>query len=514
MCIRDRALAVTHPPAGNLGGGGFLLIRFADGRSTFIDFRERAPSRATRDMYLGASGNLIPEASTVGLRASGVPGTVAGLEYASRKYGKLRWSRLVVRAVTLAKRGFPLSYELARSLSHPRTVKLLERFPESRRIFLRDGRYYQPGEVFRQPDLARTLERIRRGGAREFYQGRTAGMLAAFSEKNGGLIAVDDLKGYKVVERRPITGAYRGYEITSAPPPSSGGVALLEMLNILEGVPLAQMGAYSADAMHWTVEAMRRAFADRAQYLGDPDFARIPVQGLTDKKYAETLRASIDPQRAGSSLKVRAGNPAPYESAQTTHLSVVDKDGNAAALTYTLNGSYGCGVTAQGLGFLLNNEMDDFTSRPGAANKDGLMQGEANAIAPGKRPLSSMTPTIVTRQGKLWLVVGSPGGATIINTVLNVLLNMIDFRMNVQQAVDAARFHHQWLPDRIRIEPVGFSPDTLALLRARGHQIQAGESTSPDSDFRIGDAHAIAITPDGTRLGAADPRRGGKAVGY
>ncbi len=507
------ALAVTYPSAGNLGGGGFLLIRFRDGRTTFVDFRERAPAAASRNMYLDASGNVIPQVSTIGLRAAGVPGTVAGLEYATRKYGRLPWSRLVAPAVALARLGFPVSYELARSLSRPRTVERLSRFPESRRIFLRGGRVYRPGERFAQRGLARTLERIRRGGAREFYQGYTAQKLSAFMEKNGGLVTLEDLKNYRVVERKPITGNYRGYEIISAPPPSSGGVVLLEMLNILEGVPLAEKGAFSADAIHWTVEAMRRAFADRAQYLGDPDFVRVPVRGLTDKKYAETLRASIDPQRATSSLAVAAGNPMPYESGQTTHLSVVDKDGNAAALTYTLNDSYGCGVTAEGLGFLLNNEMDDFAPRPGVPSASGLVQGEANAIAPAKRPLSSMTPTIVTRDGKLALVVGSPGGRTIISTVLNILLGVIDYKMNVQQAVSAPRFHHEWLPDRIRMEPFGFSPDTLALLRARGHQLYIEDDGYRDGYY--GDAHAIAASPeDGLLLGAADPRAGGKAVGY
>lgn len=499
------ALAVTHPSAGNIGGGGFLLIRFADGRTTFLDFRERAPAGASRDMYLDASGKVIPEASTVGPRAAGVPGTVAGLEYASRKYGKLRWNRVVAPSVKLARRGFPVKYELARSLSGAGAVKLLSRFPESKRIFLRDGRYYQPGERFVQSELARTLRRIQRGGARDFYQGETARRLAAFMARSGGLITQADLESYKVVERAPIAGTYRGYEITSAPPPSSGGIVLLEMLNILEAVPMAEKGAQSADAIHWTAEAMRRAFADRAQYLGDPDFAKIPVRGLIDKKYAEKLRASIDPQHATSSSAIRAGDPLPYESDETTHLSVVDKDGNAAALTYTLNGGYGCGMTAEGLGFLLNNEMDDFASKPGVPNMYGLIQGEANAIAPGKRPLSAMTPTVVTRDGKLVLVVGSPGGPTIINTVLNILLDVIDYKMGVQEAVDAPRFHHQWMPDSLIMEP-GFSPDTLALLRARGHKLE--------SRGKIGEAAAIAIGPDGLLLGAADPRPNGKAIGY
>ena len=507
------ALAVTHPAAGNLGGGGFLLLRFKDGRATFLDFRERAPAAASRDMYLDSSGSVIPQASTVGLRAAAVPGTVAGLEYASRKYGRLRWSRLVAPAVALARKGFPVSFELAQSLSSPKTVERLSRFPASNRIFLRNGlrnglrdeRFYQPGERFVQRDLGRTLERIRRRGARDFYHGRTARELAAFVEQHGGLITLEDLRNYQVAEREPITGTYRGYQITSAPPPSSGGVVLLQMLNILEGVPLAEKGALSADAIHWTVETMRRAFADRARYLGDPDFVRIPVRGLTDKKYAETLRASIDSERATPSLNVAAGDPMPFEAGETTHVSAVDREGNAAALTYTLNDLYGCGVTVEGLGFLLNNEMDDFTAKPGVPNDAGLIQGETNNIAPGKRPLSSMTPTVVARDGKLVLVLGSPGGPKIISTVLNVLLGVTDYKMGVQRAVDAPRFHHQWLPDSIRMEP-GFSPDTIALLEARGHQFDIGDY--------FGDAHTIALGPDGWLLGAADPRRGGKAVGY
>lgn len=513
------ALAVTHPSAGNLGGGGFLLLRFRDGRTTFIDFRERAPGRASREMYLDAAGNVVPDASTIGPLAAGVPGTVAGLDYASRKYGRLPWARLAAPAIALAQNGFRLDYLTAQSLSRPSTVKLLARFPESNRIFLRNGRYYQAGELFVQRDLARTLRRIQAGRSREFYRGATARRIAAYFEKHGGAITLDDLRKYEVVERRPITGTYRGYEIASAPPPSSGGVVLVEMLNILEGVPLAEKGFASAEAIHWTVEAMRRAFADRAEFMGDADFVKVPVQGLTSKEYAARLRASIDPQRAGSSAQIRAGNPAAFEPAETTHFSIVDKDGNAAALTYTLNNGYGNGMTVEGLGFLMNNEMDDFTSKPGVPNGFGLLQSEANAIAPGKHPLSAMTPTIVTRGGKLVLVTGSPGGPTIINTVLNILLGMIDYGMSIQQAIGAPRFHHQWMPDSIRLER-GFSPDTLALLKARGHRYHYGDK--PESDpatvterqAYIGDAHSIAVAQDGTLLGAADPRSAGKAVGY
>ncbi len=500
------ALAVTHPSAGNLGGGGFLLIRFRDGRATFLDFRERAPAAASRNMYLDEKGELIPEAPTLGHRASGVPGTVAGLEYAWRKYGKLKWPKLVEPAAKLAKKGFAVDYYLAHSLSAPANAKRLERFPESKRIFLRDGRYYQESERFAQKELGRTLDRIRKRGAREFYEGRMAQELAAFFQRNGGVVTLEDLKSYRVAEREPVTGSYRGYQIISAPPPSSGGVALLEMLNILEDVKLAAMGAQSADAIHWTTEAMRRAFADRAQHLGDPDFNRIPVRGLTDKKYAAQLRASIDPQRASLSTSVRPGDPQAFEGdGETTHFSVVDSQGNAVAMTYTLNESYGSGVTAEGLGFLLNNEMDDFAAKPGAPNSAGLVQGEVNAIAPGKRPLSSMTPTVVTKEGKLVLVLGSPGSGRIITAVMETILNMLDYKMNAQQAVDAPRFHHQWLPDELRVEP-GFSPDTLAILRARGHNLREVDA--------LGDVHAIAVDQKtGELLGAADPRRGGKAVG-
>lgn len=500
------ALAVTHPAAGNLGGGGFMLIRFAAGRTTFIDFRERAPAAAQRNMYLDAAGNVQQELATAGPLASGVPGTVAGLDLARRKYGKLRWSTLVAPAVRLAREGFVVSHELAGSLLQPDVMNRLARFPESKRIFLKNGRYWRTGERLRQPDLARTLERIRLRGAREFYRGDTARRFAAFMKEAGGIISYEDLNNYEAVEREPVRGSYRGHEIVSAPPPSSGGTMLLEMLNVLEGVDLASKGALSADSMHWTVEAMRRAFADRAQFLGDPDFVKVPVRGLIDKKYAATVRASIDPQRATPSANVHAGNPAPFEASDTTHISVVDGQGNAVALTYTLENSYGSGVTVKGLGFLLNNQMGDFATKPGFPNSAGLIQGESNAIAPGKRPLSSMTPTIVTKDGELFLVTGSPGGPTIINTVLNIILAVVDYKLNVQQAVDMPRFHHQWMPDKVRVERVGFSPDTLAILRARGHEFDERE--------KWGDAHSIMIAPDGTRLGAADPRLSGRAVGF
>ncbi len=494
------ALAVTHPAAGNLGGGGFMLIRLADGRSSFLDFRERAPGRATRDMYLGPDGQLTRDC-VEGWRAAAVPGTVRGFEYAHRKYGSRPWRELLGPAIRLAREGFPVSWSLAQSL---KASKLLARFPGSRRIFQREGRHYEPGELLVQAELAATLERIARHGAADFYEGETARRLAAAMRDHGGLITLEDLKAYQVVERQPLRGAYRGVEILTAPPPSSGGVGVLQMLGILEGTGFEKHGAGSAAAIHWMAEAMRRFFADRSRHLGDPDFVRIPLNGLLDKRYLAKLRASIDPERATSSAAIGPGDPNAYESAETTHYSIVDPQGNVVAVTYTLNGGYGSGVTVPGLGFLLNNEMDDFAAKPGAPNSYGLVQGEANAIAPHKRPLSSMTPTIVLRQGRPYLVVGSPGGPRIITTVLQVLINVLDFGMNIQEAVDRPRFHHQWLPDKLYMEP-GFSPDTTALLRARGFTIEPVRS--------MGEAAAILIER-GRLEGAADSRVEGKAAGF
>ena len=495
------ALAVTHPAAGNLGGGGFKLIRFADGRTTFLDFRERAPERASHDMYLGAEGKLTQD-SLIGYRAAGVPGTVRGLELASRKYGRKKWAELLAPAIELAAQGFPVSYGLARSLQSSR--KLLERFPDSKRIFLKDGAFYEAGDRLLQPELAATLKRIAAAGAREFYEGETARRLVEAMTRNGGLWTLSDLKNYAVVERKPLRGRYRGNDIITAPPPSSGGVGILEMMGMLEGSGYEKSGAGSAATIHYLTEVMRRYYADRAEYLGDPDFVRVPVAGLLNRQYVGQLRKSIDPERATPSAQVRAGKPAGYESSQTTHYSIVDAEGNAVALTYTLNGGYGSGVTAPGLGFLLNNEMDDFAAKPGAPNSYGLVQGEANAIQPGKRPLSSMTPTIVLRQGRLYLVAGSPGGPRIISTVLQVLLNVFDFGMNVQEAVDWPRFHHQWLPDKLYVER-GFSPDTVRLLEARGHTVENARS--------IGEVAAI-LAGSAWLEGAADSRSEGQAAGY
>jgi gamma-glutamyltranspeptidase / glutathione hydrolase len=518
------ALAVVWPSAGNLGGGGFMVIRTAGGRATAIDYREMAPAAAHRNVYLDAKGEYIPESSTYGHRAAGVPGTVAGLAYALEKYGTMKWGDVAAPARRLAAEGFTVWRELELSLKG--ASKGLSRYPETKRIFLRDGRPYEEGEVFKQPELAATLDRLIKQGPREFYEGETARLIEAAMRRAAGngkpqekaWMTVEDLKNYKVVERAPIRGSYRGHEIITMSPPSSGGIALVEMLNILSRYDLSAMGPGSSQATHVMVEAMRRAFADRAEFLGDTDFVKVPVAGLTSKKYADEVARTIRLDRASTSREVRHGRPAAYESTETTHFTVVDKDGNAVANTYTLNGGYGSKVTVEGAGFLLNNEMDDFAPKPGSANMYGLIQGENNAVAARKRPLSAMTPTIVLKDGKFWFTVGSPGGPTIINTVMQIIVNVIDHGMHIQQAVDWPRVHHQWMPDQISVEPYGLAPDVLQKLRAMGHKISEpprAVTSMFDAPGYIGDAHAIMIE-DGTgvRLGAADPRRGGKAVGY
>jgi len=512
------ALAVVHPSAGNIGGGGFMLLRKANGEVHFLDFREKAPKAATRDMYLDAQGNVIPNASLIGYKAAGVPGSVAGLLYAEQHWGKLSLRTVMAPAIRLARDGVRLTYEEAQSMHN----RALAQFADSHRIFQRDGKFYEPGEIFRQPELARTLERIAANPkANEFYKGAMARELAAEIKRGGGLITAEDLAGYEVKERQPIKGNYRGYDIISAPPPSSGGITLMETLNILEGYNLGKMGDRSADSIHLTVEAFRRAFFDRAELLGDPDFGQIPVAQLIDKKYADGWRQSLDLMRATDSKDVHRPSgfgeldrPAalhpPYmghESNSTTHYSVVDAQGNAVSVTTTLNESFGSAVTAGNLGFLLNDEMDDFTSKPGVPNGYGLIQSEANAIAPGKRPLSAMAPTIVLKDGKLFMVLGSPGGPRIISTVANILMGVIDYGLDIQQAVNAPRFHHQWQPDEIDIEKTGISPDTVRLLQARGHKIKMEGYWS--------EGECIAIDPKtGDLLGAPDGRDGGKAVGY
>ncbi|MFY9561681.1 MAG: gamma-glutamyltransferase [Terriglobales bacterium] len=508
------ALAVVHPQAGNLGGGGFLLLRKANGEVRFIDFREKAPAGATQNMYLDAQGNVIKDASTIGYRAIGVPGSVAGLVYAEKKYGKLSLEKVIAPAISLARDGFPLAWEDAEDLKDEELAK----FAASKHIFQRDGKYYQAGEVLKQPELARTLQRIAKNPD-DFYHGAMARELAAAVAQGGGLITVDDLANYEVKEREPIRGTYRGYDIISAPPPSSGGIALVEILNILEGYDLAKLGNRSAQAIHLTAEAFRRAFYDRAEFLGDPDFAKIPVPQLIDKRYAAAWRESIDPNRASVSKDLKRPGmfnelervaglqpTAIREPENTTHYSVVDPEGNAVAVTTTLNDSFGSRVTAEGLGFLLNDEMDDFAAKQGVPNAYGLIQGPANAIGPGKRPLSAMTPTIVLKDGQLFLVLGSPGGPTIITTVANILMGVVDFGLDVQEAVNAPRFHHQWLPDAIHAED-RLSPDTMNLLRSKGHKLNVAHFW--------GDGECIMIDPQtGERLGASDGRNNGKAVGY
>jgi gamma-glutamyltranspeptidase/glutathione hydrolase len=518
------ALAVVHPPAGNIGGGGFMLIRMADGKTHFLDYREKAPAAATRDMYLDAQGNVIPGASEIGYKSIGVPGSVAGMVYAEQKYGKLTLKRVMAPAIKLARDGFVLTWGEAADLHDSGLAK----FPESRRVFQRDGDYYKPGDVFRQPDLARTLERISERPD-DFYHGTLARELAAAMQKGGGLITVDDLASYEVKEREPVHGTYRGFEVISAPPPSSGGTVLIESLNILEGYDLAKMQSRSAESMHYTLEAFRRAFFDRAEFMGDPDSSKIPVAQLLDKKYAAAWRDSIDPTHASVSKELKrpsifseleqyaASHPpamAPPESNHTTHYSVVDVDGNAVAVTTTINDWFGSRVTADGLGFLLNDEMDDFSAKPGVPNSDGLIQGMANAIGPGKRPLSSMTPTIVVHDGKTVMVLGSPGSSKIITTVANVLMGVVDYGMNLQEAVNAPRFHNQWLPDLVNVEK-WTSPDTLNTLRNMGYKIQIGLGADGGSPY-WSDAECIAIDEKtGNRLGATDVRNSmGKALGY
>jgi gamma-glutamyltranspeptidase / glutathione hydrolase len=497
------ATAVTHPFAGNIGGGGYMLVRMADGRATFFDFRERAPEKASRNMYLDTRGELTKD-SVEGWRSSGVPGTIRGFEMALAKFGKRTWTENLAPAVELASKGFPVSYALADSL---KGSKSLAASPESKRIFQKNGAFYEVGETLTQPELAQTLERIAKNGAAEFYEGETAKRFAAEMAKHGGIITTADLRDYKAIERTPLSGTYHGYTILTAPPSSSGGIALLEILGILDGTGYEKEGSGSASSIHYLAEAMRRAYADRNEYVGDPAFVKVPIAGLLEPSYLARLRGSIDPERATPSDQVRPGKPSGTEQMETTHYSVVDSEGNAVAVTYTLNGGYGNGITVPGLGFLLNNEMDDFSAKPGTPNMFGLVQGEANAIAPGKRPLSSMTPTIVLKDNKLFMTAGAPGGSRISTAVAQVILNVVDFGMNVQDAVDAPRVHHQWQPDKLSLER-GISPDTVALLKRRGY----------DVDYAPGVvlAQVAAIVSDGGWLqGGSDGRSpAGKAAGY
>ncbi|MGE3842574.1 MAG: gamma-glutamyltransferase [Vicinamibacterales bacterium] len=496
------ALNAVYPYAGALGGGGFMLIRLASGHTTFIDFREKAPAAASRTMYLDAAGEAT-RGSVEGWTSSGVPGMVRGFELARAKYGKLSWADDLAPAIALASNGFEVSYALAEQL---KTSRSLARDPESTRIWLKGGAFYEAGDRLVLPELASTLTRIARNGPDEFYRGETAQHFAAAMKAHGGYVTLEDLHAYEAVERTPLTGRYRSYQIITSPPPSAGGIGLLQMLAMLETTGYEKSGFGSAASIHLQAEVMRRSFADRNSYLGDPDFVRNPVEALLDPAYVARRRASIDHDRATSSRSLGPGLPDTRDRGETTHFSVVDAEGNAVAVTYTLNGGFGNGITVPGLGFLLNNEMDDFTSKPGAPNMFGLVQGEPNAIAPGKRPLSSMTPTMVLRDGELFMILGGPGGSRIPTAILQVMLNIMDFGMGAQEAVDAPRFHHQWLPDAITVER-GFSPDTLALLRGRGHDVR--NESGP-----VAAVVEVILKDDGWLQGAADGRRWGRAAGY
>jgi gamma-glutamyltranspeptidase/glutathione hydrolase len=513
------ALAVVFPEAGNLGGGGFMLLRTSTGDSHFIDFREAAPGAATATLYQDRNGHVVPGLSTVGFKAVGVPGSVKGLVYAEQHFGRLKLGQVMASAIRFAREGYVLSAGQSRALSED---KDLARFPDSRRIFQNDGKGWQPGARFRQPQLARTLERI---AARpdDFYTGEMARQIADFMRKGGGLITAQDLASYQVKDRVPVRGKYRDVEILSAPPPSSGGTALIESLNILEGFDLAHAGLDSVKSIHLLAEAYRRAFLDRALFMGDPDFSKVPVAQLIDVRYARAWRESIQPEHASDSLTLH--RPALYpeldryaaehpllapgkEPSQTTHYSVVDSEGTAVAVTTTLNDDFGSRVTLGPLGFLLNDEMDDFAAKVGVPNLYGLLQGPANAVGAHKRPLSAMTPTIVLKNGRLWLVLGAEGGPTIITTVANILIGVEDYGLDIQQAVNSPRIHQQWMPARVELEPGRFPPQTTSQLQAMGYQLSPSDIT--------GDAECIQIDiPSGERLGATDPRNEeGRAVGY
>ena len=520
------ALAVVYPEAGNIGGGGFMLIRKAEGTFTSIDYREMAPAAATRDVFVGPDGKLIKGegGSSVGYRASGVPGTLAGFEMAFKKYGsgRIRWADIVEPARAVAVNGYVLTHRLAELFKSYKQT--LERYPESKRIFLRNGNYYRLGETFRQPDLARTLQRIKLNGASEFYRGQTARMIAADMKANGGLITLEDLRNYTPKERQPLRGTYRGNQIVTMPPPSSGGIVMLQVLNMLEAYDLKNLGANSAAKYHLFTEASRRAFADRAEFMADPDFANVPAAQLIDKKYAAERRRSIDNDKADTSAKIGPGKldgtqvsesreacgrdiQCP-EGTETTHFTVVDKDGMVVTNTYTINDLYGSRVTIKGTGVLMNDEMDDFAARPGTPNIFGLIQGERNKVEGGKRPLSSMTPTIVLRpDGSFWFATGARGGPRIISAVMQIVINVIDHGMDIQQAIDAPRIHHQWLPDEIMYEPNGMSPDTKRILDSYGHEFA-------EKPGYIASATGIMVNESGLRIGAIDFRADGAAIGY
>lgn len=507
------ALAVVYPNAGNLGGGGFMVIRQADGTTASLDFREKAPGKAHRDLYLDEKGEVIPDLSITGHLAAGVPGTVAGMVAAHEKYGMLSWKEVVSPAIRLARRGFALTAAQARQLNAYEDV--FRKYNAGSGYFIKDEQHpgkgkWNTGDTLVQEDLARTLERIRDKGAAGFYRGRTARLIAREMKEGNGIISRRDLKKYEAVWRKPVSGDYRGYKVISMPPPSSGGVALLQMLGMAEPFSLQKERLHSAGRAHLLAEIERRVFADRAAYLGDPDFYEVPVKQLLDDDYLRGRMGSFDPEKASPSGEITAGMLTAAarlqgESTETTHFSIVDKDGNAVAVTTTLNGNFGCKVVVEGAGFLLNNEMDDFSAKPGVPNMFGLVGGEANAIEPGKRMLSSMTPAIVEKDGELFMVVGSPGGSTIITTVFQTILNVVDQGMNIQEAVTAGRFHHQWLPDRILAEEKTFSEAVMHELEEKGHKLEFTGS--------IGRCDAILVK-DGRYYGGADPRGDDTTAGY
>lgn len=507
------ALAVVYPAAGNLGGGGFMTIQFADGRKTFLDFREKAPLAATPDMYLGPDGNVVKGLSTRGYLAAGVPGTVHGLETALAKYGTMKRAALIDPAIRYAQRGFVLDQGDIDMLKT--ATEDFRKDAPSAAIFLNKGEAFEVGQTLVQKELAATLKLIRDKGADGFYKGRTAAEMVAASRAGKGLFQQADFDQYSTREMAPVECDYRGYRVVSAPPPSSGGVIICEMLNILEGYPLKELGFRSAQAVHYQIEAMRHAYADRNAYLGDPDFVKNPIERLLDKQYAAKIRAAIDPAKAGVSQEIKPGVP-PHEGSNTTHYSIVDKWGNAVSVTYTLNDWFGARVTAGKTGVLLNNEMDDFTAKVGVPNIYGLVQGEPNKIEPGKRPLSSMSPTIVSKDGKPVMVVGTPGGSRIITVVLHTILNVVDYGMNIQEAVDAPRFHQQWLPEATNFERFAISPDTQKILEGMGHKVGNPQPANHVAAILIG-APSLGGKPVGKNryYGANDPRRNsGLAKGY
>ncbi|SCZ26542.1 MULTISPECIES: gamma-glutamyltransferase [unclassified Pseudomonas] len=508
------ALAVVYPAAGNLGGGGFMTLQMADGRKTFLDFREKAPLAATANMYLDKDGNVIPDLSTRGHLAVGVPGTVSGMELALKKYGSKPRAELIAPAIKFAEEGFALEQGDV-DLLETATDVFKKDMRDSGAIFLHNGEPMQVGQKLVQKDLAKTLREISAKGADGFYKGWVADALVTSSQANKGIITQADLDKYKTRELAPVECDYRGYHIISAPPPSSGGVVLCQIMNILDGYPMKDLGFHSAQGMHYQIEAMRHAYVDRNSYLGDPDFVKNPIDHLLDKNYAAKLRAAIEPQKAGDSQKIKPG-VAPHEGSNTTHYSIVDKWGNAVSVTYTLNDWFGAGVMASKTGVILNDEMDDFTAKVGVPNMYGLVQGEANAIAPGKAPLSSMSPTIVTKDGKTVMVVGTPGGSRIITATLLTILNVIDYGMNLQEAVDAPRFHQQWMPEETNLETFAASPDTRKLLESWGHKFAGPQDPNHIAAILVG-APSLGGKPVGKNrfYGANDPRRNtGLSLGY